>query len=150
MGITLLLQKIINPSANTGKALAVLGAEDSEMEIIIVLSTRGSSKGDEMRLKVFFLAALLVSLITYILFGIAVTNCHAGCGPYGCLEPFTACVDGVCVSTIPTPTPAPTPTPTTIPTIDGIPGAALIAVQKIYCNDKLCIIIVQPVSALNK
>jgi len=99
-----------------------------------------------MRIRILLLLLLvaLLALFCNVKFG------HADCGPYGCLEPYTTCVLGVCVSTKPPVTPDPTPTPVTpVPSTGGIPDSALYLIQKMYCKDNLCVVVVQPASVLN-
>jgi len=96
-----------------------------------------------MRTRLLFLLLLVALLVLFINAKLS----HADCGAFGCLEPYTQCVAGVCVSTL-TPTPVPTLVTPTPPT-GGIPDSALYLIQKMYCKDNLCVIVVQPASVLN-
>ena len=84
--------------------------------------------------------SFLFLVIGFFMFNIQLVC--ADCGSYGCTEAWTTCVNGKCVSTLPTPTPAPAPTQTPYPS-----DSALIAIQRIYCGDKVCVILVIPPTA---
>lgn len=57
----------------------------------------------------------------------------ATCNSFTCGQSGGTCINGVCV--IPTPQPTPTPAPNT---------SMLTTIQKLYCDTRICIVIVSP------
>lgn len=70
---------------------------------------------------------------------------YATCNSFECASKGGACVNGACV--VPTPTPKPTPTPTQVP----VPtSSTIVTIQQLYCDNRICIIIVSPPSYLGQ
>ena len=89
---------------------------------------------------------LLILMVLVFFSALQVTYAMATCNSFECALAGGKCVNNECIMP-----PKPTPTPTPGPTQTSVPSSSVIVtVQKLYCDTRICVIIVSPPDYLNK